>query len=53
MTWKGKNPIVTLVTRIYENGVKLTRKAMAACEKVIDRKPGLEDWFVEINPSPI
>ncbi|MCK8604278.1 hypothetical protein K1V27_21470 [Syntrophobacteraceae bacterium DRH4] len=42
-----------LVTRIYENGVKLTKKAMAAYEKVINRNPGLEDWFVDISPSPI
>ncbi len=53
MTWKGKHPVVTLVTQIYETGVKLTRKAMAAFEKVINRKPGLEDWFVDISPSPI
>jgi hypothetical protein len=26
MRWKGKHPVVTLVTRIYEQGVKLTKK---------------------------
>jgi hypothetical protein len=52
MTWKGKHPIVTLVTRVYETGVKLTKKAMAAYEKAITRMPGLEDYFVEISPSP-
>ena len=52
MTWKGNHPVVTLVTRVYENGVKLTKKAMAACEKMINRMPGLEDWFVDIRPSP-
>ena len=52
MTWKGKHPIVTLVTQAYENGVKLTNKAMAASEKTISRMPGLEDWFVDVNPSP-
>ena len=36
MTWKGKHPGVTLVTQIYETGVKLTRKAMVAYEKVIN-----------------
>jgi hypothetical protein len=49
MTWKGKHPVVT---RMYEKGVKLTKKAMAAYEKVINRKQGLEDWFVDISPSP-
>ena len=33
-------------------GVKLTKKAMAAYEKVIKRMPGLENYFVEIKPSP-
>jgi hypothetical protein len=53
MTWKGKHPVVTLVSRVYETGVKLTKKAMAACEKLINRLPGLEAWFVEIKPSPV
>jgi len=52
MTWKGKHPIVTLVTRVYETGVKLTKRAMAAHEKVINRMPGLEHYFVEISSSP-
>jgi len=53
MTWKGRHPVVTLVSQVYETGVKLTKKAMAACEKLINRMPGLGDWFVEINPSPV
>jgi hypothetical protein len=50
MTWKGKHPAVRLVTDIYETGVKLTRKAMAIYEKMIERLPGLENWFVDIKP---
>ncbi len=53
MKWKGKHPCVTVVKTIYEKGVKLTRKAMAVYEKMINRLPGLEKWFVEINPSQI
>jgi hypothetical protein len=52
MTWKGKHPVVTLVTQIYEKGVKLTKKGMAAYEKMINRMTGLEDYFVEIRPAP-
>jgi len=52
MTWKGIHPIVTLVSKIYDKGVKLTKKAMAAYEKVIKRMQGLENYFVEIKPSP-
>ena len=32
MTWKGKHPVVTLVTTTYQTGVKLTRKAMKVVE---------------------
>jgi hypothetical protein len=51
MTWRGEHPIVTLVTRIYETGVKLTKQAMQACEEMIERRPTLEKWFVKICPS--
>ena len=50
MKWKGKHHFVPLVTKIYEKGVKLTKRAMASYEKVIKRLEGLEDWFVEIIP---
>ena len=53
MKWKGKHPTVTLVSKVYEIGVKLTKKAMAAYEKVIKRMSDLEDWFVEIKPAPL
>jgi hypothetical protein len=50
MKWKGKHPVVTLVEKVYQKGVKLTKKAMAAYEAIVRRLPGLEKWFVEINP---
>lgn len=52
MTWKGKRPVVQLVTGIYETGVKLTKAAMATYEKMIKRLPGLERWFVDIPACP-
>ena len=51
MRWKGKHPVVTLVTKVYEQGVKLTKKAMATYENMINRLEGLEDWFIEIMPG--
>ena len=56
MTWKGKHPIVKLVTQTYETGIKLTKKAMSALEKKIERLtnfthekfPNLGKWFVDI-----
>ena len=52
MTWKGFHPTVELVTKTYNNGVKLTKEAMNKVEKQIRRLPGLEKWFVDIYPTP-
>jgi len=35
----------------FNKGGKLTKKAMAAYEKLIKRMPGLEDYFVDMSPS--
>ena len=52
MTWKGKHPLVTLVTTTYQTGVKLTKKAMQAVETQLQRLPHLDKWFVDIvSPS--
>jgi transposase len=48
LTFKGKNPYVTLINRVYHTGVKLTDDAMAEVEKQIQRLPNLKKWFVEI-----
>ena len=52
LTFKGKQPTVNLVSQTYHTGVKLTQKDMAELEKKLHRLPGLEKWFVEINPIP-
>jgi len=52
MTWKGKHPVVELVTTTYQTGVKLTEKAMQALETQLQRLPHLDKWFVDIvHPS--
>ena len=48
MTWKGKHPVVELVTTVYQSGVKLTKEAMAVVERQLERLPNLEKWFVDI-----
>jgi len=48
LTFKGKHPVVKLVTTVYETGVRLTKKAMEQLEKKLYRLPGLEKWFVTI-----
>jgi len=48
MTWKGKYPLVKVVTRTYQTGVKLTKVAMAVVESQLERLAGLEKWFIKI-----
>jgi len=52
MTWKGKYPLVELVTTTYQTGVKLTKEAMDAVETQLQRLPSLEKWFVDIKYVP-
>jgi hypothetical protein len=48
MTWKGKPPVVKVVTNTYQTGVKLTKRAMAEVESQLKRFSGLGKWFVQI-----
>ena len=50
MTWNGQHPLVTLVKKTYQTGVKLTQKAMAMLEQRFERAPHLPKWFVKISP---
>ncbi len=52
MTWKGKRPVVALVTTAYQRGVTLTQEAMASVEAHLTRLPYLEKWFGDISPLP-
>ena len=38
-TWKGKRPVVALVTTTYQTGVKLTKEAMQMVEAQLQRLP--------------
>jgi transposase len=48
MTWKGKNPVVSVVETTYATGVRLTPGEMVALEAQVIRLPSLEKWFVKI-----
>lgn len=50
MTWRGRHPLVELVTKSYSKGVRLTKREMAELERQIERLPGLEKWFVTFSP---
>ncbi len=49
MTWKGKQPVVSLMTKTYHTGVCLSEQAMVEVEAHIQRLTGLERWFVDIS----
>lgn len=49
MTWKGKPPVVQLLTTVYHTGVRLSKKAMVEVETHVQRLIGLERWFVDIS----
>lgn len=49
MRWNGRHPVVRLVTKIYETGVRLTQQAMQVLEKRCNRLPELPKWFVEVR----
>ena len=48
MRWNGKNPVVKVVDKIYKTGVRLSKSAMKQYEKMLNRVPKLEKWFVDI-----
>ena len=55
MTWKGQHPVVEVVTTCYQTGVKLTKQVMKQVEAHLERRTGLDKWFVDIvgSSSPI
>jgi ribosome modulation factor len=51
MTWKGINPVVTLVKKSYEKGIRLTKKEMTPYNDRIKRSCTLPKWDVVIEPG--
>ena len=50
MTWKGIQPAVFLWEKVYEKGIRLTKKEMKPYESRIERSPSLPKWDVTIRP---
>jgi hypothetical protein len=50
MTWKGIKPVVHLWEKIYEKGIRLTKKEMKPYESRIERSDSLPKWDVIIDP---
>lgn len=51
MTWRGVHPVVMAATKLYRNGVKLSKEAMAVLEQRLSRDTLLGRWFVTIAPK--
>jgi transposase len=52
MRYKGQQPMLQFVQKLYPTGVRLTQRAMAQLEKRLDRLQALPKWFVRIIPAP-
>lgn len=50
MTYNRVHPVVSVVKKTYQKGVRLSQKAMALLEERFARLPGLGKYFVEIVP---
>lgn len=50
MTWKGMKPVVHFCKKIYERGVKLSKKEMKLYEDRIIRSELLPKWDITIEP---
>lgn len=53
MTWRGVHPVVMAATKLYRNGVRLTKEAMAVLEQRLSRDLLLGRWFVTIAPETV
>lgn len=51
MTYRGMRPTVRKVTRCYKKGRSLCKAVMQKIEERLERKPGLEKWFIKIIPQ--
>jgi hypothetical protein len=51
MTYKGIGPTVRKVTRLYKSGNSVAKNAMRKIEARLERKEGLEPWFITIFPE--
>ena len=51
MTYRGIKPTVRKVVQSYPKGISLCKTAMRKIEKRLERKHGLEKWFIRVVPQ--
>ena len=52
MTWKGRQPVVQLMQRVYQTGVRLTKAALKPFAERVRRSKSLPGWSASIHPHP-
>lgn len=52
MTWRGLAPIVHLLDRVYETGVRLTPRDFRPIAARLERSESLPKWSLVIHPKP-
>ena len=53
MTWKSLKPIVHLLDKVYEKGIRLSRESLSEVELHIIRHSELNKWDVTVTPAPL
>jgi hypothetical protein len=53
MTWKGVRPVVELLERTYEKGVRIAKKAFRAVAQRLQRDEALPKYCVRITPAHV
>jgi len=51
MTWRGVSPVVHLMERVYETGVRVSRPAFRPIAARLQRDATLPKWSLVISPS--
>ena len=51
MTYRGVEPTVRMVTKIYRKGITVAKKIMKGIEDRLERTEVLESWFIKIVPQ--
>ena len=52
MTWAGKNPVVSLIEKSYEAGIKVIKSIMNTLNDGFYREEGIEKYSVLVTPQP-
>lgn len=52
MTWRGVAPLVQLLDRVYETGVRVTKSAFQPIANRLHRSATLPKWSLVIKPDP-